>query len=147
MKKNLLFSVTLASIFFMVSCSKSTPTPPAVTPNPNPIVGLWVGAYQVTDAAYRGTYYYAFNLFADSTIVQQGGDSNGVIWTAAGTWSLSADSAFTATVSSTDISQGSWTQRLTAKYDSSAGTLSNGAWRYISGGSSVTGTFLLKRVQ
>src|SRR5947209_8342748 len=114
MKKIFFFTITMASLF-MVSCTKTTPTPPAVA-NPNPIVGLWVGTYQINDAAYLGAFFYSFNLFSDSTFIQQGGGSNGAVWTGHGTWTLSADSVFTAHVSSTDISQGSETQTVTGKY-------------------------------
>jgi len=144
MKKIVFSGVLLAALFCMVSCTKSTPTPAA---NPNPIVGLWVGTFQIGDAASLGSFYYSFNLFSDSTIVQQGGATSGLIYTASGTWSLSKDSAFSATVSNTDLTQGVWVQHLTAKYDSTAGTLSQGVWSFTSGHAPQTGTFSLKRVQ
>ena len=143
MKKFFFFSITLASLFF-VSCKKTTPTPTAT--NPNPIVGLWVGTYQINDAVYLGSFYYSYNLFSDSTVIQQGGGTNGQIWTGKGTWSLSGDSAWTATLTNTDLSSGSWTQHITARYDSTAGTLSQGKWIYTSG-STQAGTFSLKRVK
>ena len=40
-----------------------------VVTNPqNPIVGLWVGTFQITGATSLGAFYYSFNLFPDSTI-------------------------------------------------------------------------------
>jgi len=146
MKKIFFFTIALASLF-MVSCTKTTPTPPAVTnTNPNPIVGLWVGTYQINDAGYLGDFYYSFSLFSDSTLVQQGGGSNGQVWTGKGTWSLAGDSVWTALISNADVSQGSLTQRITARYDSTAGTLSHGTWVYLTGGTQ-SGTFSLKRVK
>lgn len=143
MKKFLFASAALAFLFF-VSCTKTTTAP---TPtNPNPIEGLWVGTYQVVDAAYTGSFYYAFNIFADSTAIVQGGGTSGTIWTAKGTWTLAKDSLLTIHTVNTDLTQPTITQTITSVYDSTAGTLSNGLAVYTSGGISSS-TFSLKRIK
>ncbi|MES1159204.1 MAG: hypothetical protein ABUM51_00460 [Bacteroidota bacterium] len=142
MKKIFMCSLMLTSLFF-VACTKTTTVTSPPT-NPNPIIGLWVGTYQIDNEANLGSYYYSFSLFSDSTFVQQGGGSNGQIWTGIGTWSLKG-TAWSATLSNTDISSGPLTQVVTATYDSVAGTLSHGVWRNTSG-TSAAGTFSLKRV-
>jgi len=117
-----------------------------VITNPkNPIVGLWVGTYTIDGNPSGSSYYYGFSIFPDHTIIQQGGGSNGQIWTATGTWSLSADSTFSCDVHSTDLSSPTNTQHITAKYSAANGTLSNGRWTYTTGGTS-TGQFSLERV-
>src|SRR5260221_13709527 len=125
MKKLFLSFSIGASLLCLVSCSK-TVTPPVT--NPNPITGLWAGTYQIDDAVYLGSYYYGFDIFADSTIIEQGGGTNGAIWTATGTWALSADSIFTATVTTTDLTRYSTIQTIRAVYHSKTGVLSNGTW-------------------
>ncbi|HWK05327.1 MAG TPA: hypothetical protein VNS58_16925 [Puia sp.] len=144
MKKFLFFSVTLVSLF-VASCKKTTITSPTTPTNPNPIVGLWVGLYQVDGAASLGSFYYGLSLFSDSTIIQQGGTPNGQIYTSAGTWSLH-DSLFSATLTGTDLTIPANIQTITAIYDSTAGTLSSGKMKYVVGGN-TTGTFSLKRVK
>ena len=117
-----------------------------VLKNPkNPITGYWVGTYTVDANPAFGAFFYGFSIFPDHTIIQQGGGPNGIVWTARGTWTLSADSTFTADISQTDPSQGSnITQHTTAKYSSVNGTLSNGKTVYTSGGAQNV-SFTLQR--
>ena len=112
----------------------------------NPIVGLWVGTYQITGGESLGSFYYSYNIFADGTFIQQGGGTNGAVWTGKGTWTLAADSTWTADLTNADVSQGSLSQHVTAKYSSVNGTLSQGTWVYTSGiNIGQHGTFSLKR--
>jgi hypothetical protein len=135
----------LFALSFAISCTKTT-TPPVTSPNP--IEGLWAGTYRIDDAAYLGSFYYGFDIFADSTIIEQGGGTNGAMWTATGTWALSADSIFTATVTTTDLIQYSTIQTIRAIYHSKTGVLSNGTWSNTGTGPHPTGTFSpLKRVE
>jgi hypothetical protein len=145
MKKFLFFSAMLASLF-VASCKKTTITQSTTPTNPNPIVGLWVGSYQLDSDPSIGTFYYGSNIFSDSTVIQQGGGTGGGINTSQGTWTLH-DSLWTATLTATDLTQQANVQIITAIYDSVAGTLSNGKWKYIVGGNSQTGTFSMKRVK
>lgn len=117
-----------------------------VVTNPkNPITGLWAGTYQLVGLEYLGSFYYAYDIFSDGTFIAQGGGTNGAMWTGKGTWTLSADSTFTANLTPGDISQGSYTEHITAKYSSAAGTLSQGL--YVASSNTVqSGEFLLKRV-
>jgi len=160
MKFNYSVLVLAASCYLAVSCTKTNNVTTTIhdtttiihkdtvfIQNPkNPIVGLWVGSYQFDANPGLGSFYYSFDLFSDSSIIQQGGGPSGVIYMGKGTWSLSKDSILTASISNTDATQSNWTQKLTAKYSSVNGTLSNGVWQYTSGGTQ-TGTFSLKRTQ
>jgi hypothetical protein len=172
MKQILFFLLFTASLYLMVSCTKTNTVyktvhdtltvltkdtliikdtivkkDTLVITNPkNPITGLWVGTYQITGSEYLGSFYYSCNIFADHTFIQQGGGTNGAVWTGKGTWTLTADSTWTADLSNADVSQGSLTQHLTAKYSSVNGTLSQGTWIYTSGiNFGQKGTFSLKR--
>jgi hypothetical protein len=146
MKKiNLLFAALIIA-YSLMSCSKSTPTP-AVSVNPNPITGEWAGTYKIDDAAYLGSFYYGFDIFSDSTIIETGGGTTGAFWTSTGKWSLSGDSVFTATVTTTDESQYETVQTISAKYDSITGVLSSGIWSNSGIGPHPTGTFTCKRVK
>ena len=117
-----------------------------VLTNPrNPIVGLWVGTYTIDAAPSAGSFFDGWSIFPDHSIIQQGGGTNGVVWTAAGTWSLAADSTFSCDIHSVDVTQGNVTEHITAKYSASQGTLSNGHWTYTNG-TGQTGSFTLKRV-
>ena len=146
MKKILFFTVMLTSLVFGACTKKTIVEAPPTDTNPNPIVGLWVGTFQIDNAPSLGPYYYSYNLFADSTLVQQGGAPNGQIWAGKGTWSLKSGTAWSAAVTNTDMGSPSWAQTITATYDSVGGTLSTGKWKFTSGGN-TTGTFTLKRVQ
>ena len=117
-----------------------------VLKNPkNPITGYWVGTYTLDANPSYGSFYYGWSIFPDHTIIQQGGGPNGIVWTGVGTWSLSADSVFTCTITNGDPSQGSLSGGSTAKYSSVNGTLSNGHTSYTSGGTQSS-SFTLKRV-
>ncbi|MES1159205.1 MAG: hypothetical protein ABUM51_00465 [Bacteroidota bacterium] len=144
MKKILFFSILSTSLFFVACTKKTVIEAPPTNTNPNPIVGLWVGTFQITGATNLGSFYQSFSLFPDSTLIEEGGGSNGQMWLGKGTWSLKG-TAWSATITNGDISQGTWTQQATAKYDSVAGTLSQGALAYTTGGSGSI-TFSLKRV-
>ena len=117
-----------------------------VMKNPkNPITGYWVGTYTIDQNVAFGAFYYAFAIFPDHTIVEQGGGPNGVVWTARGTWTLAADSTFNADITSTDPSEGpTLTGHNSAKYSSVDGTLTNGHTAYTSG-NPQTSSFTLKR--
>ena len=160
MKRSLFIVLLAALCYSMFSCTKTnnitttihdtttiiTRDTIVVTNPKNPIVGLWVGMQQIDGAPGAGEFYYTINLFADSTIIQHGNVQNGLAYSSSGTWSLSKDSIFTATIRPTEATQGSWTQHLSAKYSSKDGTLSNGIWSYTSGNTG-SGTFSLQRTQ
>jgi len=168
MKQIFTFVLLIASLYLIPACTKTNTVTKTiydtttvlikdtvtiikkdtlVITNPkNPITGLWVGTYQITGSESLGSFYYSYNLFSDGTLIQQGGGTNGAVWTGKGTWSLAADSTWSADLSNSDITQGSFTQHITAKYSSVNGTLSQGTWIYTSGtNNGQHGTFLLKR--
>jgi autotransporter-associated beta strand protein len=116
-----------------------------VLTNPkNPVTGLWVGTYTIDGNVAYGTFYYSWAVFPDHTIITRGGAQNGITWTGAGTWSLSADSTFTADTNGTDPSEGNVPQHITAKYSSVNGTMTNGKVAYTNG-NSQTQSFTLER--
>ncbi|HEY4286466.1 MAG TPA: hypothetical protein VGN00_05150 [Puia sp.] len=117
-----------------------------VLKNPkNPITGYWVGTYTIDANVSFGAFYYGWSIFPDHTIIQQGGGPSGIVWTGIGTWSLSADSTFTCTITNADPSQGGLSGGSTAKYSSVNGTLTNGHTSY-SVGNPQNSSFTLKRV-
>ncbi len=166
MKRILFLLLTAAVVYFCSACTKTNNVTTTVhdtttliirdtttkiikdtlviTAPKNPITGLWVGTYTVDGSESLGSFYYGWTIFADHTIIQQGGGQHGLIGVTTGTWTLSADSTFTADVVPADNSQGNTSQHITAKYSASAGTLSQGHWIYTN--SSQTGSFTLKRV-
>ena len=111
-----------------------------------PITGYWVGLYTVDGAESFGQFYYGWNIFADHSLIQLGGEPNGKSGTSKGTWTLSADSTFSADVTATDPSEGVYTQHITAKYSPSTGILSQGKTAVTSGQPATT-SFTLQRVE
>jgi hypothetical protein len=110
----------------------------------NPVTGLWVGTYTIDGNVAFGTFYFSWAVFPDHTLIERGGGPNGVTWTAQGTWTLAADSTFSADLSSTDPSEHGVTEHETAKYSSVTGKMSNGHLSYTNG-LTETHSFTLNR--
>jgi hypothetical protein len=110
----------------------------------NPIIGIWVGSFYINSNPGFGNFYYAISIFQDHSMEVRSGGPNGVTWTSTGTWSLAADSTFTADTQATDPTEGGITEHLTAKYSAANGTLIGG-YQYTNS-TLETGSFSLKRV-
>jgi hypothetical protein len=143
MKRLVLLTSLISLVFLLTNCSKDSPAPVVAKVNPHPIVGLWIGLSQVDGQPQLGSAYYSFDIRSDDSILVQGqGASDGLTYYGAGTWSISG-TTFTATSHILNLGQTGVVQTVTAKYDSTAGTLSAGTWQ---NNSSTSGTFVLQRV-
>lgn len=131
--------LSISAILFFSSCTK-TVTNPAPVPT---IVGLWVGTLTANNEPGAGPLYYSLDIKSDSTILSQGLGANGNTYYAAGTWSLSG-STFSATITSTTLSNKGVVQNLSATYNQDEGTLSAGTWETV--GANAIGTFSLNRI-
>lgn len=137
--KKILSITLLASFLALVACEKEIDEP-----KQNPIVGLWIGTYEVPNSnEYDGSYYYSFTIKADSSILIHSQGADGNTYYGIGTWSLSGNT-FTAQSTATNLSQNGTVQNITAVYNSVDGTLRNG--QVMNVGSSFTATFSLDRI-
>ena len=142
MKKILLsatsfFAMTIFVLCFQTSCKKETITNTVTKTDTvfqcaKTINGLWVGTYSVNSNPSQGLLFYSLSVYPDGSLLYKtkGGDGN--FYYAKGTWTLSSSNIFSATL--TSFSTPTVTQNITATYTNS-GTLINGAWSDISGGS------------
>jgi len=146
MKKNFLSLLILSTLCSIVSCTKNN-TVPAAPVNNNPIVGLWIGTYQVNNEFLNDTFYYSFDIRPNSSIITEGSGQNGATSFAIGSWELSGVN-FSATVTGIDAVQSEDVQALTATYDSVGGILNAGKFVNVGGPAiGTSGTFVLQRVQ
>jgi hypothetical protein len=121
MKKALLAVTLVTSLFILQSCDKNEHTEES-----HPITGLWIGTYDITQAAESGhSFYYSYFLRNDDTIQVQGVGADGNTYYAIGTWDLE-DSVFHATFATTNLGQTGVQQNATAIYDKKNGVLRNG---------------------
>ena len=121
MKKLILAISLLSGLFILQSCKKSEVSIPNY-----PITGLWIGTYNIIEAAESGDdFYYSFFIRRDDSIQVQGVGADGQTYYAIGTWTLS-DSTFHATFSTTNLGQQGVVQNATAIYDKKKGVLKNG---------------------
>jgi hypothetical protein len=109
----------------------------------NPIVGLWVGTLTAINEPQAGTLYYSFDIRSNGSILTQSLGADGNSYYSEGTWTLSG-TAFSATITSTTLSNKGVVQQLTAIYNKDNGTLSSGVWGTV--GAIANGTFSLARI-
>jgi hypothetical protein len=146
MKKVFFSLMVMSALCSIVSCTKNS-TIPAAPVNHNPIVGLWIGTYQVNNEFLADSFYYSFDIRPDSSIITEGSGQNGATSFAIGTWKLSGVN-FSATVTAIDAVQSEDVQALTATYDSVGGVLTLGKFVNVGGpATGKSGTFVLQRVQ
>ncbi len=112
-----------------------------VTPK-NPIIGLWVGVLTAVNEPLAGPLYYSCDIRADSTILTTGLGADGNTYYSAGTWSLSG-TAFSATITSTTLSNKGTVQNVSLIYNQTNGTLI-GTWQ--NQALNASGTMSFKRV-
>lgn len=116
-----------------------------VLPGPkNPIIGQWEGTYTIDGNVAFGSFYFAWSIFPDGSLIELGGGPNGATYSAGGTWSLAADSTITVNIMGTGTST-NVTGHATGKYSSATGTIMNGHTNYTNG-NPETHSFTLKRV-
>lgn len=109
----------------------------------NPIVGLWIGSQTAGDGSSPYPLYYSYDIKADSTLLMSGQGGDGNTYYATGIWTLKG-TAFSAVLTITNLGQAGAKQNITAVYDSTAGTLTNGVVQEI--GYPYSDTFFLTRV-
>jgi len=155
------FLVLVCSIYF-TSCTKTTTqkittydtttivtrdtvltrdTLVVVTPK-NPIVGYWVGVLTAVNEPQAGPLYYSCDIRTDSTILTTGLGADGNTYYSAGTWPLSG-TAFSATITSTTLSNKGVVQNVSLVYNQTDGTLI-GTWQ--NQALNASGTMSFKRV-
>jgi len=142
MKISLLKSFVFLSIVAFCSCSKSNTTPSDPVA-PNAIVGLWIGSQIPNDGSTTVPLYYSFEIKSDSTLLVQGQGADGNTYYSVGKWSLTG-TAFTATITVTNLSVAGAKQNITATYNSTSGKLTSGIVQTI--GVNYTAGFALDRV-
>ena len=136
--KTIPFIVLIGLIAFFSSCKKSNDSPPA----PKNVQGLWIGT--ASNANTTSPYSLSINPGGKVTFEWS---SSGQEQFGAGTWTL-VGSDFTATLTTLYgfPSNVGVQQTLTAKFDSKAGTLSDGKYKNASP-STESGTFAVTKVE
>jgi hypothetical protein len=138
MKTLILVASAFSILLFSTSCEKSTDKPSY------PIVGLWIGTYDVIEGSEPATsLYYSYDLRSDSSILMQGLGADGNTYYGTGTWSLT-DTAFSANISTTNLSQEGVVQHVNAVYHKKNGTLSSGHVETVDG--PFRASFTLSRI-
>lgn len=121
MKKILHFTLVILGLFVFTSCDKDDKTDQR-----HPITGLWIGTYNILEAAESGhSFYYSFFIRNDDTVQVQGVGADGNTYYGIGTWSLN-NATFTAEIRTTNLSQQGAVQHATAVYDKRKGVLRDG---------------------
>ena len=121
MKKVLSIAIIAVGLVILQSCDKDDISVPNY-----PIEGLWIGTYDIVQAAESGgSLYYSFFLRRDDSIQVQSVGADGQTYYAIGTWSLS-DSTFQASFVATNLGQQGVVQNATATFDKRKGLLKNG---------------------
>ena len=139
MKKVLLFICITLSVAAFQSCNKHEISVPNY-----PIDGLWIGTYDIVQAVESGgSFYYSFFIRKDDTLQAQGQGADGNTYYGLGTWDLTNDTLFSATLTTTNFSQQGVVQKISAIYDKKQGVLRNG--RVESVGGFFLGSFHLAR--
>ena len=109
----------------------------------NPIVGLWVGTYQLIGVVPVDSFYYSLDIQANGQVITTAIGATNNSDATAGSWLLNG-TTFTANVTLLTNTTPAAAQALTAVYDSTAGTLV-GQWTFTVG-SGGNGSFRLFRV-
>jgi hypothetical protein len=157
------FIISLLSVILILSSCTKTVTNPAPTPTidtlfikdtvimldtvvlkpTNAIVGLWIGTFTANNEPQAGHLYYNYDIREDGTILTFGVGADGNTYYSSGTWTLSGLN-FSARYTTLNLSQKGVIQSVTAKYDSTANLLYDGAWQ--NEGTTATGTFEFSKV-
>jgi len=127
--KIILLAATCLLVFS--ACSKDSAT---VENDQYPIEGLWLGSFTVdNDPRQPDTYFYSFSIFPDGSLLTKSLGADGKYYFNTGTWRLSEDSVFSATIVSINYPGPAVTESITANY-SASGEMTNGKWTEIANG-------------
>jgi hypothetical protein len=99
------------------------------------IVGIWIGTYQISGTPT--SYYYSFDLRADSTLLYKAVGSDGNTYYGEGTYTLTG-TAFAFTFTALNLSQAGAVQTGTGTYSASTANIT-GNWQ--NQGTVVEGTY------
>jgi hypothetical protein len=129
---------------FLTSCKKDAEEPKGPT---YPIAGLWIGTYTQDQLSKQSSYAYSFSIYPDGTMLTKGAADDGSIHYSSGTWTLTSDSLFSATITTINVYETPVNQNISAIF-SPKGTLTNGVWANSVpiNGTNFSGKFSLKRV-
>jgi hypothetical protein len=110
------------SIILLSSCTKESI-------NTYPIEGLWIGSYTVDGLPLQGEHFYSLAVYPDGKVVTKSKAADGKDHFSSGTWAMSSNNIFSATITTVSPNSGSTaiTQEITATY-SKSGILTNGTW-------------------
>jgi hypothetical protein len=129
--KTRIFLLAVIGLFIFSGCNENTTVETAKCP----IEGLWLGSFTVdNDPLHTDTYSYSFSIFPDGSVLTKSLGADGKDYFNTGTWRLSADSVFSATIVSINFPGPAVTENITAKY-SASGVMTNGKWTEIANGS------------
>lgn len=130
MKTRIILLAAIGLIIFS-SCNENT----TVETPKYPIEGLWLGSFTVdNDPHHTDTYFYSFSIFPDGSVLTKSLGADGKYYFNTGTWRLSTDSVFSATIVSINFPGPAVTENITAHY-SASGEMTNGKWNEIANGS------------
>src|SRR5690242_12057997 len=117
MKLNSVILSAIACLIMFLSCSKETV-------KKYPIEGLWIGTYTVNSAPTQPAHFASLVIYPDGSIVTKTGAEDGKDHYSSGTWTVSTDNVFSATIITFSPNSGSTavTQKIQANY-SPAGKL------------------------
>ena len=121
--------LTLVNLVFFINLSSCTKDNAVPTTTPTyPIEGLWIGTYNSDQVPSQGDLYYSFIVKPDGSILTEGLGGDGNMYYARGTWTLTSDTVFAATIV-TFVTPGPYpvTQSIKASF-SKEGKLNNGTW-------------------
>ena len=130
MKTKIIFLAVIGLVVFS-RCSKDNTIVETTT---YPIEGLWLGSFTVDNAPQPARYFYSFSIFPDGSVLTKSLGADGNYYFNTGTWTLSADSIFSATIVSINFPGPAVTENITANY-SASGEMTNGKWTEIANGS------------
>jgi hypothetical protein len=94
-----------------------------------------LGTFTVNnDPSAAGVYFYSFSIFPDGSVLTESQGSDGNYYYNKGTWALSADTLFSATIDSINFPGPAVTENITATF-SDSGVMKDGTWTESANGS------------
>src|SRR5690242_7575292 len=144
MKAKIILTVVISLLIFS-ACKKDTTTPAPESPT-YPIEGLWIGTQTVdNDPSATTDNYYSLVIYKDGSILTKGKGADGNTYYATGSWSLSPNNIFTATITTLLFNGPAVTQKFTFTF-SDVGEMTDGRWEDTINGSQVGHFSTMKRV-
>jgi hypothetical protein len=141
--KTRIILLALTGLLFFSGCSNDNET---VETLKYPIEGLWIGTQTCdNDKIENSDNYYSLIVYEDGSILTKGKGADGRVYYASGTWTLSPDDNFTATITTLFFKGPPVTQVFTFHY-SDSGVLTDGRWKDTVNGSQLGHFSTMKHV-